>query len=73
MSNFAILAITTAIQAFVSLAAFSVPVFAPEAAAELGFSVGVIGYFVSIMYVGAATSALVSGGFILRYGLNYFE
>lgn len=68
LSNFTILAITTAIQALVSLAAFSVPVFAPEAATELGFSVGVIGYFVSIMYVGASTSALISGGFILRFG-----
>ena len=67
-SNVAILVITTAIQALVSLAAFSVPVFAPAAAQELGLQVGVIGYFVSIMYVGASTSALVSGGFILRYG-----
>lgn len=67
-SNVAILVITTAIQALVSLAAFSVPVFAPAAAQELGLQVGVIGYFVSIMYVGASTSALVSGSFILRYG-----
>ena len=67
-SNTAILVITTAIQALVSLAAFSVPVFAPAAADELGFPVGRIGYFVSLMYVGASTSALISGGFILRYG-----
>ena len=67
-SNTAILVITTAIQALVSLAAFSVPVFAPAAADELGFPVGHIGYFVSLMYVGASTSALISGGFILRYG-----
>ena len=63
-----ILAITTAIQAFVSLSSVAVPVVAPAAARDLGFSVGVVGYFISIMYVGAASAALLSGGLILRYG-----
>ena len=63
-----ILAITTAVQSVISLSSVAVPVLAPAAAREIGFSVGVIGYFISIMYVGAATAALVSGGLILRYG-----
>jgi MFS family permease len=63
-----ILAITTAIQAIVSLSSVAVPVLAPAAAGDLGISLGAIGYFISIMYVGAATAALVSGGLILRFG-----
>ncbi len=63
-----ILALTTAIQAFVSLASVAVPVLAPAAAREMGFAAGAVGYFISLMYVGAATAALVSGGLIMRYG-----
>ena len=63
-----ILALTTAIQAFVSLASLAVPVLAPAAAAEIGFAVSAVGYFISLMYVGAATSALLSGGMIMRFG-----
>ena len=63
-----ILAITTAIQTFVSLASLAVPVLAPAAAREMGFAVSAVGYFISLMYVGAATAALVSGGMIMRYG-----
>ena len=63
-----ILLVTTAIQSVISLASVGVPVLAPGAARDLGFSLGAIGYFISIMYVGAATAALVSGGLILRFG-----
>ena len=62
------LAVTTAIQALAALAALAVPVLAPAAATDLGFSTSLIGYFVGVMYVGAATSALLSGGLILRFG-----
>ena len=63
-----ILAITTAVQSVISLAAVAVPVLAPDAARELGVPLGNVGYFISFMYVGASTAALVSGGLILRYG-----
>ena len=63
-----ILVVTTAIQSVISLASVGVPVLAPDAARDLGFSLGSIGYFISIMYAGAASAALVSGGLILRYG-----
>ena len=63
-----ILAITTAVQSIISLSSVAVPVLAPAASRDLGFSLGAIGYFISIMYVGAALAALVSGGLILRYG-----
>ena len=67
-SSATILAITTSIQAIIALASVAVPVFAPDAASELGLSIGRIGYFISFMYIGAAGAALVSGGLILRYG-----
>ena len=54
-----ILAITTAIQSIVALATVAVPVLAPAAAADLGVSVGKVGYFISNMYVGASISARV--------------
>ena len=62
------LAVTTAIQALVALAALAVPVLAPAAARDLGFESTLVGYFVGTMYVGAASSALLSGGMILRFG-----
>ncbi|MBL8383022.1 MAG: MFS transporter, partial [Burkholderiales bacterium] len=67
-SAYLTLAITTAIQALVALAALAVPVLAPAAASELGFATTLVGYFVGAMYIGASTSALTSGGLILRYG-----
>ena len=62
------LAITTAIQAMVSLASVAVPVLAPTAARELGFEASQVGYFVGVMYIGAATSALTAGTLVLRFG-----
>ena len=62
------LAVTTAIQALTALASVAVPVLAPAAARELGFEASLVGYFVGTIYIGAATSALISGGLILRFG-----
>jgi MFS family permease len=46
----------------------AVPVLAPAAGKELGFSPTFAGYFVGIMYVGAALAALLTGSLVLRYG-----
>ena len=50
------------------MAAITVPVLAPEAARGLGVNPALIGLYVGCIYLGASTGALVSGGFILRYG-----
>lgn len=46
----------------------TVPVLAPEAAPALGLSPKNIGYYTSILYLFAMTTALMSGGYIRRYG-----
>lgn len=63
-----ILAVTTVIQALVALASIAVPVMTPAAARELEFAPSLIGWFVGAMYIGASFAALVSGGYILRFG-----
>ncbi|HYB08861.1 MAG TPA: MFS transporter [Alphaproteobacteria bacterium] len=62
------LIITLAIQALTSWAALTGPVLAPLAASDLGLAPHLIGYYVSLTYALAATSGLVSGGFIARFG-----
>lgn len=60
--------VTTLIQSLTALCSVAVPVLAPEAGRELGFSPALAGYFVGIMYIGAATAALLTGSLVLRYG-----
>jgi MFS family permease len=56
------------IQAVVSWAMLTVPVFAPTAAADLGVPASAIGYYASLAYVGAMAGALLGGGFVPRFG-----
>jgi MFS family permease len=67
-SAYLTLAVTTGIQALVSLALLTVPVLAPAAARELGFEPSLVGYFVGASYIGASFSALTAGGLVLRFG-----
>jgi MFS family permease len=60
--------VTTLIQSLTAMSSITIPVMAPVAIKELGVSTAAIGLFVGFSYAGAALSALVSGGFILRYG-----
>jgi MFS family permease len=60
--------VTTLIQSLTAMSAITIPVLGPVAIKELGVSTVAIGLFVGFSYAGAALSALVSGGFILRYG-----
>src|SRR6185369_8616827 len=62
------LAATTWIQAVVSWAMLTVPVFATSAAAELDLSPSKVGYYAGISYIGAMTGALLGGGLVPRYG-----
>ena len=62
------LAATLIVQVLVSIATFTVPVFAPVAAAELGVDASNVGIYTSLIYLGAMLSSLVAGGVTLRYG-----
>ncbi len=62
------LAATLAVQAMVTMATLTVPVFAPEAADDIGLAAANIGIFASLVYAGAMTASLLSGGIVPRYG-----
>ena len=62
------LSATLAVQALASMAAVTVPVFAPIAAGEIGISPTYVGLYVALMYLTSMISSLWSGAFIIRYG-----
>lgn len=62
------LAATLWIQAVVSWAILTVPVFAPSAAGELGLPSSAVGYYASIAYLGGMIAALLGGGLVPRFG-----
>ncbi|HEY6430839.1 MAG TPA: MFS transporter [Acetobacteraceae bacterium] len=62
------LAATLAVQTLATMALFSVPAAAPEIARELGVPGALSGVFVSIVYTVGIASALISPGFVHRYG-----
>lgn len=57
-----------AIQALVSAAALTVPVFAVVAAADLGVPARLVGAYVGMIYVGAMFSSVLGGTLVLRFG-----
>ncbi|GGJ98596.1 MFS transporter [Pseudomonas matsuisoli] len=62
------LVITLAIQALVSMASFTLPVLAPEAARSIGSSASLVGLYVALIYLAAMISSLLSGRWIPRLG-----
>ncbi len=60
--------LTLAIQVLASLAVFTPPVLAPVAAREMGVAAASVGIVTSLIYLSSAVSALLSGGFIVRFG-----
>lgn len=64
----AVLAVTTATQAFSTLGILALAAMAPNAAAELGISHALIGYQVALVFFGAMLASLVAGGLVRRYG-----
>ena len=64
---------TLAIQALVAMATMTVPVLAPAAAAELQISAGLIGLFVSLVYLGSMISSAASADLIRRIGAIRFS
>lgn len=62
------LALTLAIQSMVAMAQITVPVMAPQVAADLQVSPALVGVFVSITYVGAMIASLTGGVAVTRWG-----
>jgi MFS family permease len=62
------LAATLAVQTLATMSLFSVPAIAPAIARNLHVSGALVGVFVSLVYTVGIVSALVSPGFIHRYG-----
>ena len=62
------LAATLLVQSIVTMATLTVPVFAPAAADDIGVDASLIGVFASLVYLGAMTASLLSGGLVPRYG-----
>lgn len=50
------------------MASLTVPVFAPAAAGDIGVDAAVVGIFASLIYLGAMTASLLSGGLVPRFG-----
>ncbi len=67
------LAATLAIQALVAMATITVPVLAPAAASELHVSAGLVGLFVSLVYLGSMISSAASADLIRRIGAIRFS
>lgn len=67
-SPWLVLAVTTAMQSLISGAALTPPVFATEAAADIGFDPALIGFYTSLVYLGAMLATLVSGVVVASAG-----
>ena len=59
---------TTSIQVMTALAALSVPSIAPAVAAAAGEPASMVGVYVSRVYVGSASAALISGSLVPVFG-----
>lgn len=67
-SNWAVLLVTLAIQALVSLAVLTVPAMGTAGAQALGVSPALLGAYIAIIYLGAMTASLAAAPFVLRFG-----
>jgi MFS family permease len=67
------LAATLAIQALVAMATITVPVLAPAVSQELHLSAGLIGLYVSLVYLGSMISSAASADLIRRFGAIRFS
>lgn len=68
MTNWLPLLATLFIQAMVAMALMTLPVMAPVAAKDLDVSPAMVGFYVSITYIGAMFASLTSGTTVSRFG-----
>ena len=64
---------TTAVQALVTMATLTMSILAPRAAEDIGVPAENIGFYASIVYLGAMVGSLTAGGFVLRFGAIRFS
>ncbi len=64
----AVLAVTLAIQALVSMTVITVPAMAPAVAQGLQVSASLVGAYIGLVYVGATVASSVAGPLVLRHG-----
>lgn len=57
-----------ACHALVALAVFTLPIVAPAAAKSLGVPATMVGYYTTVMLVGAVFATVITAGFVRRYG-----
>ena len=57
-----------AVQAFLALCLFSIPVIAPQAAPDLGVDPGLLGLYTAVVFTAAIPASLGAGGLIRRWG-----
>lgn len=67
-SPWMVLTVTTAVQVMVSAAALTPPVFAAEAARDIGIDPRMIGFYASLVYLGAMVTSLPAGSLVVRVG-----
>lgn len=67
-SSWTVLGVTTAVQVLISGSALTPPVFATVAAAEMGLDARTVGFYTSLVYLGAMLTSLPSGSLITRFG-----
>lgn len=67
-SPWLVLAVTTAIQAMISFIVLAPPVFATEAARDMGLDARLIGFYTSAVYLGAMLTSLPAGSVVQRFG-----
>jgi MFS family permease len=56
------------VQALTAMAALTIPVLAPSAAAEIGVDANYVGVYAAVLYAGAMASASMASGFVYRFG-----
>ncbi len=59
---------TLTVQVLVSGASLTAPVLAPLVSADLGVPASSVGFYVALLYAGAAVSGVAGGGIIARFG-----
>ncbi len=68
LSNWLTLVVTLFIQAMVAMALLTLPVMAPVVSKALQVSPALVGLYVSVTYIGAMFSSLISGTTVSRWG-----
>lgn len=63
-----VLAATLTVQSLVAMALLTLPVIAPAVAESMQISAAYVGLYIALVYAGAMTASLLSGGAVRRFG-----